>query len=584
MSFSYVNAGSGTVVASGNAVLDTEGAGWASGDLVVATLHYRGSANFTVPSGWTLAAQETSGNIDSTLAGALCSVAIMYTIRGATALNPTFARTGGDVALVSWRAYRSSLGGEAIALDTVSQNTLSAVSTTATAPSLTAATTGELLVMALAGYGTVANLWSAEAAATEPLAASWTEYVDSGNTTGADISVAIAGAFKSSAGATGAFSATHANSTRHTMVVAAFRDQAVLNNYTLTADVGSYVITGQSASLLRGFTLSGETGSYTISGQAAAFSRTYILGAETGSYAISGQGANLLKGSKLTAEAGSYVITGQSANMYRVLSLTAETGSYTISGKDAAFTRTYVLDADTGSYVLTGQAATLKRGLLLTGAAGAYSITGQSATLSRGFGLVAETGSYTVSGQAADLKVGRVLPAAAGSYTLSGQAAGLTYTPNAGAYTLVADTGVYTVTGQAAALTYTAIDTHGGGWVEHPDTRKARKGYERQKRDAWKRLERDLEDAYAEATGQPRKAVRPAVREALSPRDPARVKAIAQQLVSSGDARSAELTKRIEARLAEIAEIAVVMQAEQIAAQQRAQDEENAIIALLLAA
>jgi hypothetical protein len=125
----------------------------------------------------------------------------------------------------------------------------------------------------------------------------------------------------------------------------------------------------------------------------------------------------------------------------------------------------------------------------------------------------------------------------------------------------------------------------GGAWVETREARQARREYASKRREAWKRLEQDLEDAYAEATGQPRKSVRPAVREALAPRDPQRVKAIAERLVSSGQAEAVELAQRIEARLAEIAELAaMVAQAEQIAAQQRAMDEEDAIIALLLAA
>lgn len=339
------------------------------------------------------------------------------------------------------------------------------------------------------------------------------------------------------------------------------------NNYTLTANAGSFALSGQAATLKAGRVLISAAGSFALTGQAATLYRAITLTAGAGSFTLSGQAASLVSGRVLSAAAGAFTVSGQAAGL--------------TSGR--------VLSAAVGSYTLTGQAATLLRtgSYSLTCSVGAFTLSGQAAGLAATRTLAGAAGAYALSGNAAGLTTGRVLTASAGAYTLIGQAAALTYTPNAVAYTLAADTGAFTLNGQDAALAYAANDQTptGGGWIEEPDVRTARKERERKRHDAWKRLERDIEDAYAKATGQTRKDVRPVVREALAPRDPERVRAIAEQLVSSGDTRAADLAQRIETRLAEIAQLAAfVEQAQQIAAQQRAIDEENAIIALLLAA
>lgn len=124
----------------------------------------------------------------------------------------------------------------------------------------------------------------------------------------------------------------------------------------------------------------------------------------------------------------------------------------------------------------------------------------------------------------------------------------------------------------------------GGGWVELPETRRARRQYERKRREAWRKLEDAIEEAYAKATGQTRKEVRPVVQEALAQREPARVEAIAAQLATSGDPQAERLVAAIQQRLTELEAAALVY--ERMQEQARIlwrQQEEDAIAILLLA-
>lgn len=184
----------------------------------------------------------------------------------------------------------------------------------------------------------------------------------------------------------------------------------LLKNYQLTAGaaVGSYNLTGQTASLLKGFQLTGgaasgsytyigvdanmfvdttgytitaDEGTYAITGVAATFVRTYIAPLTPGSYTITGTAANLLTGRYLTGGAGvgSYTYTGVATTFLRSYVTPANVGSYVISGVDATLLKTMSLIADIGSYVITGTPTNFKW-FRLEPAIGSYIITGQAAT------------------------------------------------------------------------------------------------------------------------------------------------------------------------------------------------------------
>lgn len=218
---------------------------------------------------------------------------------------------------------------------------------------------------------------------------------------------------------------------------------------TLTADAGSYSLSGTAATLRKGKVLAGAAGSYSVTGTAAGVKRGRKLPAAAGSYALTGTAAGIKRGYKVVAGVGSYSLTGTNATLFKGRTLVAGVGSYSFTGSAAGVQRGRKVGASAGSYSLTGTDATItKAGVkILAAAAGSYSITGTAAGLLHGWKLVAGAGSYSLTGTAATIKRGRNLPASAGSYSITGTAAALKH-----AYKLVAGAGSYSLTGTAANL------------------------------------------------------------------------------------------------------------------------------------
>ena len=182
-------------------------------------------------------------------------------------------------------------------------------------------------------------------------------------------------------------------------------------DYSITAQKGTFALTGVAAAIARNRTLTATAGSYALSGIAATLARNRVLTATAGSYALSGVNATLTYvpvaiGYELTALAGSYALTGQAADLNRNRVLTAGAGSYTLSGVNADLTKSKLIAANAGSYTLAGVDADLSRSKLLTANAGAYVLTGVNATLSKvvAYELTALAGSYTLAGANATLE------------------------------------------------------------------------------------------------------------------------------------------------------------------------------------
>jgi hypothetical protein len=140
--------------------------------------------------------------------------------------------------------------------------------------------------------------------------------------------------------------------------------------YTLTADSGSFSLTGQAASLLKGSLLAAASGSYVLTGSAASLSYTtatgYTLTADSGVFNLAGADASLLYGRKVAAASGAFALAGQTATLKAGRTLAAAFGQFTLAGQAATLSyaqlNAYTLTALGGTYVLTGgEAAFLGR-------------------------------------------------------------------------------------------------------------------------------------------------------------------------------------------------------------------------------
>lgn len=192
--------------------------------------------------------------------------------------------------------------------------------------------------------------------------------------------------------------------------------------------------------------------------KAASGGAAYTLTADSGSFALTGTAASLLAGRKLTADAGSFTLTGTGANTLFGRKLTAEAASFALTGADAALKAGRLLSAEAGSFALTGTDATLTYepagSYTLTADSGSFTLTGGDVGLIAARVLSAEAGSFALTGSDAALLFGRRLQADAAVFSLVGQDATLTYEPVSGAYTLTAEPGAFTLTGADAALAY----------------------------------------------------------------------------------------------------------------------------------
>ncbi len=225
---------------------------------------------------------------------------------------------------------------------------------------------------------------------------------------------------------------------------------SVSNSYTLTADAGSYALTGVAAGLKAGRQIAGNAGSYSLTGVAAGLKYGHKIAGAAGSYSLTGVSASLVTGRRITGAAGAYSLTGAAAGLAFGRKLAGDAGSYSLTGVDASLRFGRSIAGAAGSYTISGVAAGLAFGRKLAGAAGSYILSGQDATLTysgTAKSIACDAGAYSITGGAANLIVGRKLAGDAGSYAITGVAAGL-----AAGRKIAGGAGSYALTGEAAAL------------------------------------------------------------------------------------------------------------------------------------
>jgi len=171
--------------------------------------------------------------------------------------------------------------------------------------------------------------------------------------------------------------------------------------YTLSAEVGSFALTGQVVVLKKISKIIIEAGTYALTGQVAGLSRGYRVIASSASYAETGQVVGLRKASKVGAASASFTLTGQAVTLKLDRKIAINIGSYILTGSGVTLTYTPAgkkIDAESGSFVLTGQIANLELGRKVIATAGSYTETGQIASLLKGFKIAVDPGSFVWTG------------------------------------------------------------------------------------------------------------------------------------------------------------------------------------------
>jgi hypothetical protein len=187
---------------------------------------------------------------------------------------------------------------------------------------------------------------------------------------------------------------------------------APAGSYTITADAGSFALSGQAAALRAARLLSAAAGSFTLTGGAASLEYGRVLAAGAGSFALAGQDAGLRAVRTLAGGAGTFTLSGQAAGLVVARRLDATTGSYALTGADAGLAYSgaaKVLAAEAGAFTLTGGAAGLFVGRRVAGGTGVFVLAGQAATLTYSGDVPTPARTYVVPGR---YTAARTLPGA----------------------------------------------------------------------------------------------------------------------------------------------------------------------------
>jgi hypothetical protein len=133
--------------------------------------------------------------------------------------------------------------------------------------------------------------------------------------------------------------------TRLAAAAAAFAvsGQAANRIYTrrVQAAAGSFATTGYSAGSVRSYGIGTNAGTFALSGQAASLKRVVTpLTAQAGSFTLTGQNATSSGATTLMAAAGGFNLSGQAANSIRGRVLVGGAGSFAATGRDAQLNKT----------------------------------------------------------------------------------------------------------------------------------------------------------------------------------------------------------------------------------------------------
>lgn len=185
---------------------------------LVAVIAYRGNTAFGTPAGWSKLGEANTGNLDDSVATAIASL-VVFGKRQVAAPGPetfTFPRTGGDIA--TGRIFACDGIDFSSPLDAITVTTLAVAATAVSVPGVTTTQVEALLLSLLSGARAGAG-----GSAPAVNAVAMAEVSGGSESDGAGVSHDLGYITKTSAGATGNFTWTHALSARHAVAAIALK-------------------------------------------------------------------------------------------------------------------------------------------------------------------------------------------------------------------------------------------------------------------------------------------------------------------------------------------------------------------------
>jgi len=225
-------------------------------------------------------------------------------------------------------------------------------------------------------------------------------------------------------------------------------------SYTLTAEPGAFVLTGQPVALRAGRRLALAAGTFALSGQAVALLAGRRLALAAGGFALAGQPVALRAARRLPLADGAFTLAGQPVALLAGRRLVLAPGSFALVGQPVTLSysenlvhRTLV--AEPGNFALIGQDVRLLAGRRIAAAAGTFSLSGQPVALRAARRLHLGAGALALTGQPVALLAGRRMTISLGTLALAGQPVQLL-----AGRRLSLDAGAFTLTGQPVTLAW----------------------------------------------------------------------------------------------------------------------------------
>lgn len=146
----------------------------------------------------------------------------------------------------------------------------------------------------------------------------------------------------------------------------------------------------------------------------------YTLTAQHGTFSLSGQSVTVTRNRALTVSNGTFALSGQTADITYTpaavnYDITAQHGTFSLSGQSVSINRNRALSPTHGTFSLSGQNATVARDRALSASHGTFALAGQDIDITytpvtAGYELVAEHGTFSVVGRGAEFRIDRLPP------------------------------------------------------------------------------------------------------------------------------------------------------------------------------